>query len=98
MCYVSFKDSKGRQNTTGEVGLSAKGLFSGLKAALMDSLWGTSQNHKHLVAICIKVDGGDPSRISLFHKLMSRFLNETYPTIIMDYQSDKPYISIIAVK
>ncbi len=98
ICYISFKDSQGRQTTTGEVGLKAKGLFAGLKAALMDSLWGESQNHINLKAICIKADGNDKSRVSLFEKLMTRYLSESFPKLIMDYQSDKPYVSIMVVK
>ena len=98
ICYVSFKDSRGRQSTTGEVGLSSKELFSGLKSSLLDSLWGNSQNHKHLRAICIKAQGQDVSRVSLFSKMMSRYLKDTFPNIIMDYESDKPYVLIVATK
>jgi hypothetical protein len=98
MCYISFKDFRGRQHTTGEVGLAAKGLFSGLKAAMLDSLWGDSQNHINLKAVCIKAYGEDKSRVSLFEKLMSRYLSDTFPNVIMDYKSDTPYVSIMAVK
>jgi len=98
ICYVSFKDSEGRQTTTGEVGISAKELFSGLKASILDSLWGDSQNNKNLRTICIKALGSDVSRVSLFSKMMSRYLKDTFPNIIMDYESDKPYVLIVAVK
>jgi hypothetical protein len=98
MCYISFKDERGRQHTTGEVGLAAKGLFSGLKGAMLDSLWGDSQNHINLKAICIKANGKDPSRVSLFKKLMEKYLADTYPHIIMDYNSDSPFVSIMATK
>lgn len=94
ICYISFKDEDERQDTTGNVGLMAKGLFSGIKAALLDS----TSSKDNLKAICLKAYGKDPTRVRLFQKLMEKYLKRSFPNIINDYVSDDPYVLIIASK
>lgn len=83
VALIEFKDSKGRHESTGEVGVSSKELFSMLTQSVSDSL-SNNDMHSKTVGIMMLVRNDEPRRLTLYKKILERKLSNTYPIVFVD--------------
>lgn len=83
VALVEFQDSKGRHDSTGEVGAYSKEVFSMLTQSVTDSL---ASNNMHLknVGIMMLVNKNEPKRLALYRKILERKLKHVYPVVFVD--------------
>jgi hypothetical protein len=83
VALVEFQDSKGRHDSTGEVGVYSKEVFSMLTQAVTDSL---ASNNMHLktVGIMMLVNKNEPKRLALYKKILEHKLKYVYPIVFVD--------------
>lgn len=83
VCVIQFKDSKDRHELTGEVGMSAKELFSSLREAVFDSFISKKRIY-NLRGFIIRVSNSEKRRMVLYKKIVERFLKNDFPTVFED--------------
>lgn len=88
VALIQFKDSEGRHNLTGDVGVNSFQLFSSLKAGILDSFW---RNNKisNLRGFIIRVDNREIRRLKLYQKLVDKFMKDEFPNMFVDDISEK---------
>jgi len=95
ICFIRFEDIQGRNKLTGEAGLSAFEVFSGLKLAITDSFaeHNKNTNLKGIVMLISKEE--ENIRLPLYKKLIEKYLSE-FSNIYVDRTSDKLFTHLIA--
>ena len=98
VCVIQFMDSENRQRQTGEVGVAAVELFGLLRNAILDSI--KNNKYQNLSALVIRVSNSEPKRISLYSKMLKKYLSHEFPNVFVDdfsEQEDK-YTLVVAAK
>lgn len=83
VALIEFQDSKGRHNSTGEVGASSKEVFSMLTQAVTDSLSNNKMFSK-TIGIMMLVNNNEPKRLALYKKILERKLKHIFPNVFVD--------------
>jgi len=83
LCMILFKDSLGRTNITGEVGVEIYELFLGIQDAVKDSFI-IQKKLQNIKVICIRVSKSEPKRISLYKRLISKNIGNIFPYSYID--------------
>lgn len=85
---MQFVDAKNRHEMTGDVGYSAQELFATLRDGIMDSFYKTGRI-KNLRGFMIRVSNKEIKRLTLYKKMIQRFLSDDFPNIFIDDITDK---------
>jgi len=90
LCMILFKDSLGRTNITGEVGVEIYELFLGIQDAIKDSFI-IQKRLENVKVICIRVSKSESKRISIYKKLIIKNIGDIFPYSYIDKttESDK---------
>ena len=97
MCFIRFEDTQGRNKLTGELGIGAVEVFSGLKLAITDS-FAEHINDTNLKGIVMLISKDEENiRLPLYKKLIEKYLPE-FSNIYVDRTSDKLFTHLIATK
>lgn len=99
VCVIQFKDSKDRHELTGEVGMSAKELFSSVREGIFDSFI-TKKRISDLRGFMIRVSNSEKKRMILYRKMVERFLKNEFPNIFEDdvTESSHGYSLLVATR
>ena len=99
MCLIQFKDDDGNHNITGNVGASAHELFVTLQNAILDS-FGPHYKSGNLAGIVMRVDKREPRRLTLYRKLIEKYMNDRFPNIFIDdkTENDQNMLFLIATR
>ena len=81
-----FRDVEGRHNSTGEVGASAKEVFSMVISSMIDS-FSNREIFDKTVGIMIYVENKESRRLELYKKIIERKLENHFPYIVVDTAS-----------
>jgi hypothetical protein len=95
---VEFKDSSGRHDDTGNVGIHALELFEMLKQSFIHSVQGGFADK--LVGIMMRVDKNNPRRMNFYKTLLKRHISKDFPNIFVDpnTNSARGYDLLVATK
>jgi hypothetical protein len=93
---MQFSDSDGRHELTGDVGFSTPELFSTLKSAFFESVKKVG-GLSILQAIIMRVSKKETRRLTVYRKLMERYLKD-FPNIFEDGFNEEEYVLLIATK
>jgi len=95
---IEFKDSEGRHDDTGKVGIHAKELFEMLKRSYIHSM--DSGIREKVRGIMMRVDKNNPKRMNFYMVIIKRYLGETFNNIFVDpyINANSNYDLLIAVK
>jgi hypothetical protein len=88
VALIQFKDSSGRHNLTGDVGINSFQLFSSLKEGILDSFW-RHNRISNLRGFIIRIDNREIRLLKLYQKLISKFLNVQFPHMFVDDITEK---------
>lgn len=94
---IEFKDSGGRHNDTGEVGIHAIELFEMLKQSFLHSIQDIGDN---LIGIMMRVHKNNPKRMNFYKIILKRYLSEDFPNVFVDPNTNslRNYDLLIAKK
>lgn len=97
IAMIQFADNSGRFEQTGDVGPSAKELFHILKDGIMDSFWNGGRID-NLRGFMMRVDRKESRRLTLYKKLVERYLHQVFPNNFVDDFSEDNYYLLVCTK
>lgn len=94
---IQFKDDKGKMDLTGDAGHTAQELFKSLREAIIDSFYGGKRTND-LRGFMMRVVVGESKRLTLYQKIIERYLAKDFPNMFLDNTTEHGIILIVATK